>query len=325
LDENADIYHFHDPELLLVGALLKLHGKKVIYDVHEDFKGTMDGKQWIPGAWKGIAAPAISTAEAILGRACDRIVAATPTIARKFPAERTRMVQNFPWRGELYPRKAVPYEEREALAIYIGWLGDHSGVAAMTEAVRMAARQRPVKLHIGGRVREGAKAEFLTSAATENVEYRGFLNRPQVAELIGRARIGLVTVLPTGNSINAQPTKLFEYMSGALPVIASDFPVYRRFVEEARCGLLVNPHRPEEIASAILWMLENPGRACEMGRNGRRAIEEKYNWENEARELVAVYEEILKAKRGRQKGGQSAEDGRSEKSGRSVRRSDVRA
>jgi glycosyltransferase involved in cell wall biosynthesis len=291
--QDADIYHFHDPELLPIGVLLKLRGKRVIYDVHEDFKGTMDGKGWIPWGLRGIAAVGVSACEAALSRTCDRVIAATPTIARNFPQERTRLVQNYPWLHELEVPDATPYEQREAIAAYVGWLDDSRGMREMALAVELAAKQTPVKLVIGGKVRGGGKASFERDGTNELVEFLGFLSRPQVGELIAQARIGMVTFLPNGNTVSAQPTKLFEYMSGAIPVIASDFPVYRKIVETAACGLLVDPRNPSAIAEAMVWLLRHPFEAAEMGRNGRRAVVEKYNWEREAEYLIAAYAELL--------------------------------
>jgi glycosyltransferase involved in cell wall biosynthesis len=292
--QDAAIYHFHDPELMPVGALLKLQGKQVIYDVHEDYSGSMKGK-WIPDALTGPAAFAVSFSEATLARACDRIVAATPTIARKFPAERTRLVQNFPWLNELRQLDPLPYDQREAIAIYIGWLSDARGIGTMIEATKLAAVRHPVKLLLAGKVIPGAKAIFEEDGPNELVEYLGFLDRPRLAELIARARVGLVTLPPTGNYINAQPTKLFEYMAGGLPVIASNFPVYRSFVESSRCGLLVDPLSSTAIADALVWLLENPDEAGAMGRRGQQAVNEKYNWEHEAETLVQTYAELLSA------------------------------
>jgi glycosyltransferase involved in cell wall biosynthesis len=293
LEERADIYHFHDPELLPIGAMLKLRGKRVIYDVHEDFKGTMDGKAWIPWILRRPASIAVQFCEATLGRFCDRVIAATPVIAANFASGRTRLVQNFPWLHELRTPDAVPYEKREPIAAYVGWLDDSRGMREMTRAVELVSKVLPVRLVLGGRVRGGGMTLFESEAESPLVEYPGFLNRTQVKELIARARIGMVIILPSDNAINAQPTKMFEYMSGGLPVIASDFPAYRRIVDSIGCGLLVDPQDSHTIADAILWMLRNPSGAAEMGRRGLRAVEEKYNWENEAKSLIDAYRELM--------------------------------
>lgn len=290
--ENASIYHLHDPELLPVGVLLKMQGKKVIYDVHEDYSGTMHGKQWIPSALHGPASFALGVCEAMLARACDRVIAATPTIAQKFWPARTRLVQNFPWIHELRCSDALPYERREDIAVYVGWLGDDRGFREMSRAIELAAKTLPVRLVVGGTLIPGAKMQLANDAANKLVEYAGFLTRPEVANLLARAKAGLVTLRPTKNAVNAQPTKLFEYMSAGLPVIASNFPVYRGIVESAGCGLLVDPLDPAAIAEALVWLLRNPSQAAEMGRNGQRAVAENYNWEREAKRLVATYAEL---------------------------------
>ena len=292
LDEDAEIYHFHDPELMPVGLLLKMAGKKVIYDVHEDFAGAMDGKEWIPAFLHRPAAMAMNACESMLGGVFDRVIVATPTIGLKFRSRTPSLVQNFPWKDELVVADAPPYDQREPIGIYVGWLGDGRGMLQMSQAVELAARELPIKLLIGGKVIPGAVANFDKNGSQPWVEYLGFLDRPQVARLMARARFGVVTFLPGGNTTNAQPTKLYEYMAGSLPVIASDFPVYRKVVDSAGCGLLVDPSSPSAIAEAMLWLLRNPLEAAEMGQRGRRAVMEKYSWENEARTLVATYSQL---------------------------------
>ena len=83
-------------------------------------------------------------------------------------------------------------------------------------------------------------------------------------------------------------------MAASIPVIASNFPLWKEIVEKNKCGICVNPLNPREIAAAINWVLQNPADAAEMGRNGRKTIEEKYNWETESRKLISFYEQLLK-------------------------------
>jgi len=85
------------------------------------------------------------------------------------------------------------------------------------------------------------------------------------------------------------PNKLFEYMASGKPVVASNFPEMRRIIEEGRCGLLVDPTDPGDIARAVLYLLEHPQEAEEMGRRGRKLVEERYNWEDMEKALGEVY------------------------------------
>jgi glycosyltransferase involved in cell wall biosynthesis len=293
VEEKADIYHFHDPELMPVGVLLKLRGKKVIYDVHEDYPTTMPGKAWIPAALQGPVSLGVRICEATLTLACDRIVAATPKIAAKFNANRTRLIQNFPWKHELDCSAAPRYEKREAIAVYVGSLSDSRGWREMTTAAALAAKKIPMKLVVAGEIRPGANAHFNPGSDNAVVKHRGQLNRSQVAELLAQARVGLVVLHPTKAYVDSQPTKLFEYMAAGLPVIASDFPIWRRIVESAGCGLLVDPLSPTAIAQALEWIIEHASEAAAMGQRGQQAIAEHYNWERESERLLATYAELL--------------------------------
>jgi lipopolysaccharide/colanic/teichoic acid biosynthesis glycosyltransferase/glycosyltransferase involved in cell wall biosynthesis len=293
--EQGQIYHFHDPELMPVGALLKTRGKRVIYDAHEDLADDVRHKQWIPALLRWPLSVAVRACEVTFTRGFDRVIAATPMIARKFPAGKTRVVRNFPWTHEFCGSDSLPYEKREAIAVYVGGLSDTNGLREMRKAVELAARQLPIKLVIAGWVNSGVKAEFQRDRESRLVEHKGLLDRSQIAELLARARVGLFLMHPTGNKVNALPVKLFEYMAAGLPAVVSDFPYWRKIIGSAGCGLMVDPLNPAAVAEALTWLFRHPAQAAEMGRNGRRAVLEYYNWERESDCLIATYAELQSA------------------------------
>jgi len=86
---------------------------------------------------------------------------------------------------------------------------------------------------------------------------------------------------------------LFEYMSAGLPVIASNFPAWRTLIEQAGCGLTVNPLNVREIADAITWILEHPAEAEAMGKRGQAAVLSTYNWDTQVASLLDLYERLL--------------------------------
>ena len=100
---------------------------------------------------------------------------------------------------------------------------------------------------------------------------------------------GVVLYHPELNHINAQPNKMFEYMAAGIPVIASDFPLWKEILEGARCGVCVDPLDPDQIADAIRWIVDHPEQAEQMGKNGRKAIIERYNWKREEDTLLGLY------------------------------------
>lgn len=123
----------------------------------------------------------------------------------------------------------------------------------------------------------------------------GFVDRKGVRDVLGRSFAGLVTLHPVPNYLDALPVKMFEYMAAGIPVIASDFPLWREIIESSQCGVCVNPMKPEEIAQAVDRLVNNPAEARQLGENGRRAVLDRYNWAVEEKKLFQLYEYILKA------------------------------
>jgi glycosyltransferase involved in cell wall biosynthesis len=75
-------------------------------------------------------------------------------------------------------------------------------------------------------------------------------------------------------------------------VICSDFPLWVQLVGDADCGITVDPLNPTAIADAIKKVIADPEEARRLGENGRRAIIERYNWDNEFIKLDALYRRI---------------------------------
>ncbi|HFB99935.1 MAG TPA: glycosyltransferase, partial [Phaeodactylibacter sp.] len=127
----------------------------------------------------------------------------------------------------------------------------------------------------------------------EKVTEYGFVGREKRNELLARSKIGLSTLMPIPNYKLAYSVKMFEYMAAGIPSIISDFPMWREIIEETNCGICVNPEDPKAISKAINYLLENDDIAKQMGENGRRAVEEKYNWATQEKKLIHLYQQIL--------------------------------
>lgn len=291
--QTGDVYHFHDPELIPGGVLLRLMGKTVIYDVHEDLPRDLMTRAWIPLRLRPVLAGVARALEWVAGKTMSGVVAATPIIARRFPKHKTVLVQNFAMATEFANPEAPPYAERGGVA-FVGTITESRCAVEVVEAIGKVERFPEATLLMAGSMGSTELQQRMEALpGWRRVDYRGRQDRAGVQRLLGESRVGLVLYYPTRNYREAQPVKLYEYMAAGIPLIVADFPYMRSVVEESRCGLCVPPCDTAAVAAAIEWLFEHPEEAEAMGRRGREAIHARYCWENEQRTLVQLYERIL--------------------------------
>lgn len=299
LDESADLYVFHDPELMPWALMLKAHGKRVVYDIHEDVPGTVAYKTYLPRPIR----PAIADGLQFVQRACarwfDALVVATPHLGAlvRDIGPPVVIVQNFPRLEELPDAGGqLPYAERREALAYVGVVSRGRGVREMIEAVADLEDFPGAVLHIAGRWMPGALRDQMSRhRGWPKVVNHGQIERRGVVELLSECRVGLVTIWPEQNYLMSYPTKMFEYMAMGLPVVASDFPLWRRIVEESGAGILVDPTRPESIRDAISWLLTHASEAEAMGERGRMAVRSRFYWGPEGEKLVQLCSDIIQS------------------------------
>lgn len=287
------VAHFHDPELLPWAVLLRLSGIKVVYDVHEDVPRQVSRNPRLPAWAKLVLPPFVSLAEWVGAKLIDGIVAASPTIADRFPHHKTVLVRNFPILAELHTPDTTPMAERPEEFVYIGTITEDRNIYRMMDAVVGVP---------GGRARLRLAGEFTTQTTEararakpewSSVKFDGWVSREGVARILAEGRAGLVVLKPVPHEMLTLPIKLFEYMAAGMPVISSDFPLWREIVQDAQCGLLIDPTNTDALVRAMLTILSDPAEAEAMGARGRRAVVEKYNWDLEAQTLLALYRQRL--------------------------------
>lgn len=290
---NADIYHLHDPELIPIGLKLKKLGKKVIFDSHEDVSKQMMGKPYLnkPTLW--VIAKTFATYERWACKQFDAIVTATPFIRDKFLAinSATVDINNFPMLGELSSASTV-WNKKKSDVCYVGGIASIRGIKEIVSALEHV--NSGTRLQLAGNFSEkSVEDKIKESPGWQQVDELGFLDRKGVREVLSSSIAGLVTLHPIVNYVDALPVKMFEYMSAGIPVIASNFPLWREIIEGNDCGLCVDPLNPKEIAAAIDFLVCNPERAQQMGKNGQHAVTERYNWGIEEKKFLELYSKLL--------------------------------
>jgi len=278
------VVHFHDPELLPAMAVLRLVAPRtfMLFDIHEDLPLQFESKSYLaPWARQPMAILA-GWALGIARRLFDGFAPATEAIARAWPPESTRVVHNYP--KSLFSREAIQPDPCRVL--YMGGLSRGRGIPLALSAVRIARRTLPgMRLELVGWVMEPEVGAAIDAAVREGwCLHLPKLGAQDLAEHAAGAGIGLVTLLPQPNYLESLPTKLFEYMALAIPVLASDFPLWRRMLEESGAGRVVRPE-PEAVARALVAMATDPAALLRHARDGHAAYRDRYRWEAEAPNL----------------------------------------
>ena len=294
LREKPAVFHVHDPELLPLAILARLAGHRVVYDVHEDLPLQVLAKHWIPRPLRQPMAWAARWLERLAARVLSGIVAATPQIGARFPAGKTVVVQNFVMPAELEVAAPTPYRDRPHSFVYIGGIAAIRGAVEMVAAIAEVPAELGARLSLAGPISHAALGEELERHPGWNrVDFHGWQSRAQVAAHLDRARAGILVIHPTENYLESYPVKLFEYMAVGLPVIVSDFPLWRAMIGDVGCAVFVDPLDPKEIAAAMTWILEHPDEAASMGEKGPAAARARFNWDVEAAKLLVFYSTLM--------------------------------
>jgi glycosyltransferase involved in cell wall biosynthesis len=275
----------------------------VIYDVPEDMPRDVLNRPWLARWARRPVAYLVAAAEWTAGRWFDAVVPATPIIARRFPSQKAVLVQNFPdlneFRGSLHSADVSGRDARTNLAhsplrfVYVGTCVEERGIRTMIGALELLGSDVAVKLVLAGEFSPPTLLEEVQQmAGWKRVRFLGWQDRRSVGRLLSESFAGLAILQPNRATREGQSTKVFEYMAAGLPVITSDFPVWRRFVQATGSGLLVDPLSRASVAEAIERLATNPADAVAMGRRGREAIERDLNWTAEGARLVGLYDRI---------------------------------
>ena len=289
---DADVYHLHDPDLLLWALLLRGRGKKVFFDAHEDYPLQILHKHYINRYLRTVFSRAFQILQTFVCKRLYGVIGATPIISKKFDhfIFRTIDIKNYPLRSEFNlvfsPSKSL---ERSCFtSVYVGGITSVRGIKEVVMAHELLNEEFSLKL--AGKFLEPNLQDILQSMpGWSRVEYKGFLSRVEIVSLLKETNCGVVTLHPTANYIDALPIKMFEYMAAGIPIIASDFPILKSIVEKYNCGLLVDPLDSVSISQAIRFLSDNPSTAKQMGENGKRAFDTDLNFDSEAIRLNDFY------------------------------------
>ena len=296
LKVNADVYHFHDPELLqFVGSFVK-KGKKVIFDSHEDVADSILDKEYMPVPVRWGAKSAYNIIQRAVLRKCSYIITTTPHIVAKLKRynPKVAMITNYPILDEEYEKQFDCSEKNIKTLFFAGGIQYQWTHKSIVNAIEDLD---DVTYELYGSSDDGCLDELKTLKGWEKVNYHGSVPFAQVQEAMHSAGIGVALLKPSNNTGGMLGTigntKLFEAMSAGLPVICSDFKLWKKIVEGNNAGICIRYNDDQALKNAIIKLTEDEQLYRQMGENGKRIVREKFNWASQEKKLLGVYKNIL--------------------------------
>lgn len=287
LEINAQVYHFHDPELMPYGYKLKKMGKKVIFDSHEDTAIQILDKKYLIAP--KIASKIFKFYQNYIIKRLDAVIIVTPNFTEKFKGaeKRVYVITNYP--------ELMPVPDRTEIKRQVCFTG-----SCFPEWCNVETAEAVSELNCEYLIAGTGDKSFIDEVIAKGkgkTKYLGQISRDEAFRIQTESVAGMVVSRASQEILNGGSlgvTKLFEYMMNGLPVICSNVRLWREVVEQYECGICVDPFDIHSIREGIEYMLMDPDRARKMGNNGRKAVEERFNWKTQKEELLRIYRKVLK-------------------------------
>jgi len=289
---NADIYHFHDPELAPICLLFRLMSKPVIFDVHENVAEQINDKQWLSPTFARFLSFLFMLLNKVFTRFYNIIIAEysyATLYENKKSKNKFEVILNFPEVQFLEKFKNIKRKGHEFF--YIGVVSNDRGLEVILDALNILdSKNFDFKMHFVGRLFD--EVDWVKYASIkDNVIFYGRKSLDEGYAISTQCIAGLAVLKPIGNYVGSYPTKVFEYMAIGLPTITSNFALYKQIVEENKVGWCVDPYSPEDLAEIMISILES--NSLEEVSKFALSASEKYSWQTESVKLLNMYESIL--------------------------------
>jgi glycosyltransferase involved in cell wall biosynthesis len=283
---KPNIIHFHDPELLIIGLFLQLFNKTVIYDVHEDVAKDIMHKK-INNSIKKLIIYFFKPFEMFVASKIHNVIVVTPSIYNRFEGKvsNLKLIRNFP--NNTITNNQLYFNEKISYVIYSGTISLNRGIVEIIEAISMFKGKIRLRL-VGEFQNEALMCEIMNLEGWKYVDFMGFVSQEKLYEYYSTSLIGLVTLHNIDTYSEAFPVKLFEYVNSGLPVVMSDFNLWKSFFNEKVVGVYVEPSDPYQIYKGINMILEN----YEKYKSNVATYHGIYVWENEKKSLFEYYKNL---------------------------------
>lgn len=298
LKQEADLYHIHDVELFVYGIKLKRKGKKVIFDSHEDWPQYISDITWIPKAIRKVLRFYLVKSYRRRMRCFDAVLTVSPHIVDSIKSicdVNVDVVSNYPILDKCLPEIEVEhYQQRANCICYAGTVYRSVNHETLIKVIQ----DLDITYRIVGDIDAEFKQQLLNLDENNKVDFVDYVSRSELERIYSSSTIGMVVfdyIDNLGGNVGSMGiNKIFEYMRAGLPILCTDFKLWKELiVDKYECGICVSARSESMFREAISQFISNKQLACQMGQNGQRAVKTEFNWDTQKEVLLAVYARLL--------------------------------
>lgn len=289
---NPDIYHLHNPDTLPLAFMLKIFGKKVVYDTHEDFSKRLLLRKWIPKFLRPFLCLIVSVLEKCASRYLDLAIVTQYSLEKKYK-HNCITVRNFPYvdkqiKLNITNECSLIPEQKVFRLIYVGGISKSRGVLDIISILDKINKKISARLWLIGHDMDNIIDELKRHKNWMYVDYLGEIEQDKAFAFMKKSNLGLVLLHDTVDHSVALPNKLFEYMLMGLPFVASDFKVWKNTVGSCDAGWWIEPQNEAALLNVIKCLKKMPEILDKKRINGLE-FSKIVNWENECEILIKRY------------------------------------
>jgi glycosyltransferase involved in cell wall biosynthesis len=281
LANRPSVVHAIDLDTLLPCIIYKLIlRKKVVYDVHDRFGG------YVPTQYNALY-KMINLVEELLSKQANVLVTVSDKVQGTFRLKPKvcAIIMNL---SEDYNLNKSKLKDNMLTVVYTGLILKDQGLEMIASAIKGLSG---VRLVLAGRIADKQLLDQLLKLP--NVKYEGLLERKESLKLEASSDVMIVLYdLQYRKNQLSSPNKIFEAMMCGIPLITN---MEQELVgNEIGCGIIVDYSDIAQIKEAIVLLRDNAELRKKMGQNGRKAFEEKYNWNRMEQKLYDIYSNLIR-------------------------------
>lgn len=287
---KVDVWHIHDPELLVFALFLLLLKKKVIWDAHEDyflqFGNPEQHRTYLPKKLRKVIGYFVQKALSAVDKKATAVISATQSINDSYSNKNKVIIGN---EARISEFASCSPEFSSNRVLFTGATNESQCFRQVVVAVSL---RNDLILTVAGQKPNHEEWSFAKNLLGERIEYLGWLNRSELREAISRSKIGLITHSNLETYKTASPNKRFEFSASGLPCVLTPTQSNIEWAHASSGAIVSSEYNAESLAEAIGDLCGSIDLWSQISQATRKWCQEFGSWENSERRLVDLYKRI---------------------------------